>query len=130
AEFLLFNFEAPTASVAEINNKIRLEQGTVLRYLLIKTKPLKVRKVRDVRKVQEGKSTEERKEEVNPPADGEVKPKVTVTTRPPSSGKAGLRRASPPATKAVASKKVAKPVESKSIKGTKGSKSIKGKSKR
>lgn len=107
AEYMLFNFDADPAQILGLDRKLRLEQEAVLRHLLIKTKAIKVSKVR---KVQKDKSTEETKKEEAPKA--EVKPKVTVTTRPSAPRAAGEVGQA----KVTTSKKAIKPVKSKPVK--------------
>lgn len=41
-EYLVFNFEAEGAAISEIDQKLRLEQENVLRYLIVKQKETKV----------------------------------------------------------------------------------------
>lgn len=89
AEYFLFNFDAPGSAVLQISNKLRLEQETVLRYLLIKAKVSKEAKVLRVTKEEEGETVKS-------------KPKVIVTTKP-SSVKVKT---------AVSSKKVKKTIKS------------------
>jgi len=92
-EYFLFNFDAAGAEILGIDRKLKLEQAEVLRYLLIKTKPVRESKRQRVKGVKVESKSEE-KEELKV----EVKPKVTVTT------------------KVMASKKVADPVKSKAVK--------------
>ncbi len=91
AEYFLFNFDAEPAQILQLDRKIRLEQEAVLRHLLIKAKPIRVKKTSKV-----AKAPEEPKVDQEPKV--EVKPKVTVTT------------------KVTTSKKETKPVKSKAVK--------------
>lgn len=68
-EFYLFNFETEGRGITGIASKLRLEQESVLRYLIIKSpKPFKISEV-----------TKETKQEVQPKEEKEVR-KVTVKT--------------------------------------------------
>lgn len=106
-EYFLFNFDADPAEILGLDRKLRLEQEAVLRHLLIKTKPAKAKKASKAKEVKV-ESQSEKKEEPKV----EIKPKVTVTTRPPAPRAAGEVGQA----KATTSKKVTKPVKSKPVK--------------
>lgn len=71
AEYFLYNFEADSQTLKGLSDKIRLEQETILRHLLIKA--VKPRKASKRRSVQAAVVEEEVK--------AETKPTVTVTTK-------------------------------------------------
>jgi len=80
AEYLLFNFEAPTEAISAITQSLRLERETVLRYLLTKVtkeskKETKRQRVRETKGVGEPKAKEKVKVTVA------VKGKVTKGTK-------------------------------------------------
>ncbi len=95
AEYFLFNFDADPSEILQLDRKIRLEQEGVLRHLLIKTKPIRAKKVSRLAKV---------KETVEEPKVEKVKaaPKVTVTTKVSAPSK---KEAKPVKSKATGNKK-------------------------
>ncbi|MEX2028123.1 MAG: 30S ribosomal protein S6 [Candidatus Curtissbacteria bacterium] len=108
AEYFLFNFDADSSEILQLDRKIRLEQEAVLRHILIKTKPLRAKKASKVAKVPESaKVVEEPKVE--------VKPKVTVTTRPSATKAAGVVGQAKITSKPTAAKKT-KPATKATVK--------------
>ena len=68
-EYVVFNFEAQGESIKKINDKLRLEQEELLRYLITKARPQKISKKGKAQEVAE--EVRETKKE---------KPKVKVKT--------------------------------------------------
>lgn len=83
-EYYLFNFEAPTEAIRTINDKLRLEQEAILRYLIIKSQAAGV---------------------ARPMRAGEVGKKAVVTVKT----KVSKKEASKPKKEKVASAKKQKP---------------------
>lgn len=105
AEYMLFNFDADPSEILQLDRKIRLEQETVLRHLLIKVKPTRAKKASRLAKVKE--TVEEPKVEK-----AKAALKVTVTTTSNvAKAKSNLASA-----KVATSKKTIKPVKSKAAK--------------